>query len=70
MEVGAWRQEGGAGVSLGEHPGVLRRLREESADILWIGCDVQGVWHFCHRALAARLTSFFLPAGKSTGEKG
>lgn len=39
------------------HPGVLRRRREEPADILWIGCNVQGIWHFCHRALAALLTA-------------
>lgn len=45
-------------------PGVLRRYREEPDDILWIGCNVQGIWHFCHRALAAPLTAFSLPAGK------
>lgn len=49
---------------------VLWRQREGSADTLQIGCNVQGIWHFCHRAPAALLTAFFLPAGKSAGEKG
>lgn len=50
--------------------GVLWRQSEGRPDTLQIGCNVQGIWHFCHRALAALLTAFFLPAGKSAGEKG
>lgn len=49
---------------LGEQLWVLRRRRAEPDDILWIRCNVQGIWHFCHSALAALLTSFSLPAGK------
>lgn len=36
-------------------PGASRKRREEQADMLWIGCKVQGIQHFCHRALAALL---------------
>jgi hypothetical protein len=73
MEVGpggSRREAGRLRLSLGDHAGVLWRHREGLADTLQMGCSGQGIWHFCHRALAGPLTAFCLPAGKSAGEKG
>lgn len=68
--VQAWGQEGGLEGVWVSCPDASRKHREERADMLWIGCKVQGIQHFCHRALAALLKAFSLPAGKSAGEKG
>lgn len=56
MGRGVGAEVGGSSVVLeagGTGSGVLWRQRERSADTLQIGCNAQGIWHFCHRALAA-----------------